>query len=556
MIIDALSLPDGYATRTTVCIIGCGVAGITLARELSGGGFDVAVLESGGFEGDKGTQALSAGENVGQPYFPLETARSRQFGGSSPRWTLELGNGRLGGRLRPMSPIDFEKRDWVPHSGWPFGFDELRPYYERAQTVCKVGPFDYSADAWEQPSRTPRLPLDPERVDTAVYQAIDREVFRGYRDELENAPNVSVYLHATALEVETDRDGQYATEVRAARLDGKRLKFAADIVVIGVGGIEAPRLMLLSNSTHRNGLGNQNDLVGRFFMEHPHLWSGYLRPADKAMFDRTGLYGVHTVRGTPVIGQLTLPDAVQREQQLLNYAVVLKPGFVSKGRKQAISRGFGAVRAAAGALSHGDVEGFGRHMSTLFPVAGELTVGAYRKGMRVVNRMMRVKPFEVFRLNHMTEQAPNPDSRVLLADARDAFGQRRVRLDWRLTSLDVRSIVRAQEILDAELRRTGLGHLQIELNGDSIPADIHGGWHHMGTTRMHVDARQGVVDPQCRVHGVDNLYVAGASVFPTSGCANPVLTTVALTLRLADHLKRRLAEGAVTGVSRNTADAG
>ena len=143
----------------------------------------------------------------------------------------------------------------------------------------------------------------------------------------------------------------------------------------------------------------------------------------------------------------------------------------------------------------------------------------------------------VFELNHMTEQSPNPHSRVTLSDERDIFGRNRVRLDWRLTPLDMRSIIKAQEIIDQELRYAGLGRLEIELRTETPPEHLEGGWHHMGTTRMHRDPKRGVVDEHCRVHEITNLFIAGPSVFPTGGYANPVLTFVALAIRLADYIK-------------------
>ncbi len=137
----------------------------------------------------------------------------------------------------------------------------------------------------------------------------------------------------------------------------------------------------------------------------------------------------------------------------------------------------------------------------------------------------------------MTEQVPNPNSRVMLAAERDSFGQNRVYLDWQLSPVDIRSTIRAQEIIDQEIRHAGLGRLHIQMKDDAPPPGLGGGYHHMGTTRMHVDPKKGVVDENCRVHGISNLFVAGPSVFPTGGYANPVLTTVALAIRLADYVK-------------------
>jgi choline dehydrogenase-like flavoprotein len=151
-------------------------------------------------------------------------------------------------------------------------------------------------------------------------------------------------------------------------------------------------------------------------------------------------------------------------------------------------------------------------------------------------------PIEYIQVTTRVEQTPNPDSRVTLMTERDPLGQNRVQLDWRLSPLDKYSIIRSLEILGAELGRAGLGRLQITLaeNDPGWPDDLRGGWHHIGTTRMSEDPRQGVVDKNCQVHGVSNLFVAGSSVFSTSGSGTPTLTLVSLALRLADYLKERM----------------
>jgi choline dehydrogenase-like flavoprotein len=541
MLVDARRLPDRHEIDTDVCIVGAGVAGITLAREFIGQQFTVCVLESGGLEAEAETQALCVGKTTGHPYYPLDTARVRQFGGSSPRWRLDFGGGRQGGRLRPLGEIDFEEREWVPYSGWPFTKTHLVPYYERAQAVCRAGPFAYDVESWQQWDKARPLPLPKNRVQSAIYQGVDREVFAiAHRPEVERATNVTVYLHANVLELGTTDNGNAVTRIEGACLNGVRFSARAKVFIVAAGGIETPRLLLLSNRTQPAGLGNQHDLVGRFFMEHPHLWSGFYVPADASIFATAGLYKTHTVNGVPILAQLTIPEDVLRRERMLNYAVYLVPGNRSAGQ-QAVTRGSAAVVAALSALRHGDIPELNRHLSTLFPVANDLAFAVHAKTMRILSRLFGLQKPVVFRLNHMAEQVPNPDSRVTLIEERDRFGQNRVQLHWRLSPIDIRSMVRAQQIIDEELRAAGLGRLEIELEGDTPPPHLHGGWHHMGTTRMHRDPKQGVVDADCRVHGIGNLFIAGGSVFPTGGCANPALTIVALALRLADHVKTLMA---------------
>ncbi len=148
-------------------------------------------------------------------------------------------------------------------------------------------------------------------------------------------------------------------------------------------------------------------------------------------------------------------------------------------------------------------------------------------------------PIERIDVEPLIISTPNPDSRVLLGEQTDALGCRRVKLDWRLTELDKRSARRGLEILATEIGRLGIGRMKITLSADDTtwPDDLVGVYHHLGTTRMHDDPREGVIDRDCRVHGIDNLYIAGSSVFPTAGSGTPTMMIIAMALRLADHLR-------------------
>jgi choline dehydrogenase-like flavoprotein len=152
---------------------------------------------------------------------------------------------------------------------------------------------------------------------------------------------------------------------------------------------------------------------------------------------------------------------------------------------------------------------------------------------------------EGYVLESKPEQAPNPESRVVLDHARDAFGLNRVRLIWRMLPIDRRTAVRGEEMIDQELRRLGIGVLAPLSPGEeeAWPSNLEGGWHQIGTTRAHEDPKRGVVDANGKVHGMSNLFIAGSSIFPTSGVAPPTLTIVALALRLADHLRRVFTRG-------------
>jgi hypothetical protein len=528
LIIDARDVSNGKTVSSDICIVGAGVAGLALASELRDRKFRVSIIECGGIEPDKPTQALFWGESIGQPYFPLASTRACGYGGTSHRWLINLLNGQLGVRLRGMDSIDFEKRDWVPYSGWPLSKSDLIPYYRRAHAMCKIGPYTYDSGDWQEPSRTPSLPFNQERVNTTIFQFAERRAF--YEDLSRvalNAENIDHYIYGNIVEIATDEYGMQCIGLKVACLNGNHFWMQAGQYILAMGALEIPRLMLISNKVQKQGIGNQHDLVGRFFMEHLHLWSGTFVPKDGNVMRSTGLYRLHYKGKTPIMGKWVTNEDIQRRERLLNYCVSIHPD-VSVHRPNIAPKwrinSWPILKPVAPAKTSAEPS-----------VVKHLLRGPYQLAKDLLSKYKTPVPF--FKLNHMTEQSPNPASRIRLSEEKDVLGRNRIQLDWRLTSFDMSSLIRSQEIIDAELRSAGLGKLQIALRDETDTQGVQGGWHHMGTTRMHDDPKKGVVDSNCRVHGMNNLYIAGPSVFPTSGYANPVLTIVALSIRLADKLK-------------------
>lgn len=496
MFVDALNLPDDHVIEADLCIVGAGAAGITIARELIDTNRRVAVLESGGFEFDPETQSLYEGTNVGLPSFDVDVNRLRYFGGTTNHWA---------GHSRPLEPIDFEVRPWIPNSGWPLSKEILEPYYRRAQRICELGEYryedlEYFADATDLPI----LDLQQSRLSSVVYnQSPPTRFGEVYRDELRDARNVTVYLNANLLELETDSGATHVTNALAACIRGPRFSVRARHYLLGAGGMENARLLLLSDSTNPSGLGNARDLVGRYFMDHV-----LLRPGVDISFSVPGvdlrLYQtLNQVAGGMMFSVLAVPEARMRQEQLANFRIHLVP----LGPHYAESVG-GMVSRFDG-FAHGSTgsdEGYGS-----------------------------------IALHLVLEPVPNPESRITLSEERDLFDQRRIVVDWRLTDAELANAHRALELAALEFGRMGLGRGfgKIFTNPDTWPGNLEAGKHHCGTTRMSSSPESGVVDGDCRVHGIDNLYIAGSSVFPTIGYANPTLTIVALALRLADHLKEK-----------------
>jgi choline dehydrogenase-like flavoprotein len=528
MLSDARELASGQQVEADVGIIGAGPAGISIARELIGSGAQVWLLESGGREVERRIQRLNRGQSIGYPIYRSHQSRVRAFGGTSRHWFRP---GDDSWAARPLDPIDFETRPGIPFTGWPFDRTHLDPYYAQAHEVCRLGPFDYDPSRWADPERTPPLPLPQGPVETTLFQH-GTATFDGYFEELVRAPDVTLLLRASVVDLATREDPGMVDRVELRREDGSQCFARARWVVLAAGGIENPRLLLLSRGAHPRGLGNDHDLVGRFFAERLSARTGYIVPADPELISRAGLYPVHEVApGVRVQGALRVRDAVQRERQLLNYAFFLPTRNLSMTAE--------AVRSAATLVKARRRRplpvGMVGHLRNVATGLGDL--GAFaRDHLRRPDHGRSILALRV-----QGEQAPNPDSRVTLGSRRDRFGLPVARLDWRPADSDRASIRASQEVIDQALRAAGLGHVAFMLGDEHPPALLEGNFHHLGATRMHQDPTKGVVDADCRVHGVRNLYVAGSSVFPTYGCSNPTLTVVALALRLADHLKKQLA---------------
>jgi len=505
-----------------VCIVGAGPAGLSIAKKLASEGIDVTVVESGGWNPTLNAQESSVGKAAGYPYHRLEKALFSGVGGSAQLWWGH-------NRFRPLDSIDFEARQGVAHSGWPFGLNALLPYYEAAQAMLPLGPFDYTAEFWEQ-GATPRFPLPDGEVETIVFQTTSGGASGAKAiADLAADPSYRLITETTVTELLVDESGHRIERAQMRHLDGSESMMSADVFVLAAGAFDNTRLLLMSNERWTKGVGNTNDLVGRFFMEHPAVSTARWLPSDGGLFRRAALYSQHTVRGTPIIGTLTVSEEIKRREGLLNAAIFLTES--DDLRTSDVYR----------SLAMFSPQGL-RNMRWTPPIYAKNLANIARHPIRATSTLFQVATGrarhrkKVFDLRVVSEQSPNPESRLFLDSRTDSKGLPRMRLDWRFNDLDRWSIRRTQQIVAEAVRKAGMGTVE-NFYGDEQPeARIYGQRHQMGTTRMHEDPRNGVVDADSRVHGVHNLYVTGASVFPTGGHANTTLTIMALALRLANHI--------------------
>jgi len=520
MFVDFRTIKHRTVLQSDLCIIGAGAAGITIARELSGGGLRVCLVESGGLEYEPVTQSLYEGEIIGLPYYPLEESRLRFFGGTTNHWS---------GQCAPLGEMDFQVRPWVPYSGWPISKADLDPYYHRALPVCELGPYTFDRKAWEAFGVEPLL-FNPEKIQSHFWQNSRGPTRFGkvYLEELESAENITVYLNANVTNIQTDQSGGNVTHIDVAALNGKNGKIKARYFVLACGGMENPRLLLISNTVQTNGLGNDHDLVGRFFMDHASALCGTIVAANAdSLLD---VYQWRNFEGTLFRPGMAIGKEEQRQKKVLNACATFAeeekvPDGVKTGRKI-----LGDVRE--GQFPDDLYESLARILNDLDNVSSYLQC-------RIRGRE---KCTTVLHLETRIEQAPNPNSRITLSAEKDALGLNRLRLDWQRGEMEKKTLKAMGIAFGSEFGRLNLGRVQLpkwlEEDGDS--EWMGGSYHHMGTTRMADNPKMGVVDENCRIHGVSNLYIAGSSVFPTSGFVNPTFTIIALALRLADHLKEKI----------------
>ena len=346
MIEDARAVPDASALEADLCVIGGGAAGITIAREFAGSPVKVVLLESGGLELDGETQGLNKGANVGLPYFPLDGARLRAFGGTTHHW---------GGVCRPFDPIDFERRPGVPHTGWPIDRATLDRYYPEARSIVGLESSSWDVEDWDRRDRFEPIELSSRRVHTRIAQTVkkqDRSFGERYRDDVRRAKNVTAYLFANVTEIETDRSGAAAVRVAVRTLAGTGFSVSARSFVLAVGGIENARLLLVSRSRHERGLGNQNDLVGRFFLEHP---DSTARPSSspgggsrRASTSRTRSTGRRSRATSPPRRRRSAPNPSPTSRSRSGpstRSVPERPGFRRRRRRPRPAQGRGAREA-------------------------------------------------------------------------------------------------------------------------------------------------------------------------------------------------------------------
>jgi choline dehydrogenase-like flavoprotein len=532
-IIDVNELESNSAITTDVCIVGAGAAGITVATELDGSSQTVCLLESGSYTPDEETQSLYDIDSVGYPPRENYMSRARYFGGSCNLWA---------GRSMKLTPLDMQPRLWIAHSGWPITYAELDRYYGQAEKILRLPSFD----RFEKITLSRHMSLhekllfdnDDLRPNISMWAKKPLRFGAAYKSQLQRSGNISVYLNANVTEIVLNATGTAVEALRVATLHGKRCSIQARQFVLAGGGMENARLLLVSHNIQTHGIGNQHDVVGRYFMDHPRTVFGKVKLSGPHKLPM--LLGIPLADGMAQVG-IQFSERLQAQEGLLNHYLTFERQWSEQTAKAYQSfvhtmkiflrKGYSGNRFG---LSGAKLAKVPELIYLLAP--RELLPHVLYRMVKAVKNRISGGVTELIVVNYC-EQAPNPQSRVYLSRERDQLQMNRLVLDWKVTDDETKSLIRLQEVVDSYLKKTHIGCLD---NTSQKLSDLYytDASHHIGTTRMSDDPRTGVVDSNCRVHGVENLFIAGSSVFPTSGYGNPTLTIVALAIRLTEHLKK------------------
>ncbi len=465
--------------KPKVVIIGTGPAGISIAERLASRGVPSLLIEGGGYDGSAQSQDIYRGVVEGDHYPELHACRLRVFGGSSGCWS---------GWCRPLDAEDFLPRADVPASGWPIRRSDLDPFLAEASSFLRTTPLP------EDRSVTGDLDRIGYAFSPPVRLGHDRRAF------IEGSDRIGLLVDTAVVEL-VPVQGRIASVV-LVEADGQRRTLPVELVCLCTGGIENSRILLWSNQQHQGGVVPKPETLGRYWMDHP------VYPVGDAVL-KTDPITTGTGR------DFYAPSPAAKERLKIGGAhlymrAVAKPS----------NRASALVREA-------------------MCVAPEF----FGSVMDMMDRRLHCG----FDLQLEWEQMPHAENRIVLDSEVDALGVPRSRLMWRKSEVERRTAMATVELYGEMLVREGLGRARIAewlAEEAEYPLDAQvAGPHHMGGTRMADSPLRGVVDAHNKVFEVDNLYIGGSSVFTTGGHANPTLTIVQLSLRLADHLADRIKRG-------------
>jgi len=551
--IDARKLPDREVLSCDICIIGAGPVGISVAREFVGSNLKVILLESGGIAlGDHADELSKPAQDATYGTTSFIT-NVRHYGGNSNAWNIIRNDGVMGVRFAIFQDVDYQVRAGIANSGWPIGPDTLTPYIERAAKAWQLAPTGFKR-AESDVTETVRMIEANGELQTTLFQfpnaALAREHFRS---EIDAAPNIATYYHATATRlVQADAAANVETVI-VKPSPSTQLSIKAGHVIVSASGMGSCQLLLSSPTHEGHAFGNSGDSLGRYMIDHPLIAGGEIILKDPTFLDQMLLYDIDERLGAPSMGYLHLSAETMQRENIPNLNMILFPR--RKGLKQAHAklamhmRAHKAAVRVRNAIRRKQIPEMIEVLNAIIGsplIIGDLLrlyldpqVNLGRGGW--MKKGLPSKRFDRLEVLHIAEQLPHRDNRMYLSDETNRLGIRKITFDYRLHEEDIKAFKRAQLVMEQAVKESGLGEFEIAYRDtDEVDMIAMSCGHHMGMMRMGEDPATSVVDATCKVHGTDNLYVASSGVIPSGGSANPTFITIALGMRIADTLKGKL----------------
>jgi len=510
---DLANISSTESLTYDVCIVGTGLAGISVAKQLLGTNHRIVMLESGGELPEHKYQELNQGENSGPSFLSLDASRLRCFGGASKLWA---------GFCSPYKNDEFDEKPFIPLSGWPISFKDLKKYYQQAAKMLGISyrkfySKDFFQDTFDGLSFN-EFNRDNSFLSGRVFQVSsskNRDFGSKYKQEISADKNTDVIIHSTVTKINLDSLGNKVESVSIADLNGNKTTVRSKIFVLACGAIENPRILLSSTDYYKRGIGNTSEFVGACFMSHP----GILNVAE-----------IHRSKGG---------KCVKKDKYSDDYIVQFELSDKERQKQEILCHGFSISDYTD--LSNLSTIYTGKVLKDFDKLLSNFTfTDVYNK------RQCRDKgkyTYSVLDLGIALEQPPLLENRISLLSKKDALGVPMVNVHWSdLSKIELKTIKKATLTLAREFGVLNSGRVKftekfLSGKGHKINDPVN---HHIGTTRMSATKKYGVVNKDCRVFGISNLYIAGSSVFATSSKVNPTFTIIALALRLGDHIKSLL----------------
>ena len=517
MIIDFSTQAD-QSYDADLCIIGAGIATYTLLSSLSDSPMRILVVERGGLEPGPAQEQEKQCMISGHAFTGHQEGRYFGLGGTSEYW---------GGQALPLSQFDISKKNWVPYSGWPIGMDDIEPFYPDAEKLFQVDPKNYSTDVFEWRSMD-ALSWDQASLDFHYSKWSPRPNFKpNLIEQYSTHPRITILINAVTHKMDYDAQTQDISRIQI-QVGEMKGTVTARKFVLAAGGIENARLLLVSESLP------PNQWIGRMFQDHPTAQVATVHPTNMHLFQR--YFNYFFIGRTRCLPRISLTQSVQEQKKILAATSFIqflpREGSVFESLKQ-IYRAVSRFQIPSRKVVVDQLVSL-RKMGEVIPIAKAFIFGRYA-----------YVPDSTPRLTLMVEQEPSAKSYIGLSDKLDINGMPLPNIHWDISDATIDTIRVFSALLQTEFSRLQMGSIEWDswMKGDneSIRGHLIDAYHHMGTTRMSHSKDTGVVDSNCRMHDVHNLYIAGSSVFPTSGHSNPTLTFMALALRLGQHLKTQTA---------------